>query len=594
MEGHRCSECGRELLRLDAIGPELSCCEDCVPQAGPGSPFARQIAANLCELRDHVGITSDELARRAGLSVAEVTRLQGEEGGEPWLTTALRLADALGEPIDRLLDRVFWYPGEVAPRPAARRPDSERLAGFLLVLAPERPPFDPPPPRGPVTNRRQVAALFGENVRAARERRHLTQETLARAAALSKAGVSVIERGRTETTVGTLLALARALQVPPEVLLSGIVWLPELPPFTPPPRCGGARLHAARSLDGRVRCLWAEGRSAAQIAGELECTPGTVSAIVHRLREQGEMAAYRQPSRRPEQAAARRRRSSGAKAGPYAAPSGGETAEADSAAPGHRDDLAARIGANVASLRRRAGLTLEQLAEAIESDRSHIHRIEKGRQLPSLSILAKLAASLNVRCERIRAGVRWEPSAGAFAVPHQAAIEVPGGHRRLGSNARAARRRLGVAQAALAARAEISRGDVSEVERGKRSFRIFAILRLACALEVDLDELFSGLVDWYVRPLPAPEYAPGDRPPTRGERELELERLWTEGKPEREIAEAFGWTLGAVGAAVRKLRDEGHYLPHRRPARGRLEIAARQRRGARGPSSRIELRLPTG
>jgi DNA-binding XRE family transcriptional regulator len=76
-----------------------------------------------------------------------------------------------------------------------------------------------------VATRQQAAHLFGSNVRTARERRHLTQAPLADAAGLSKAGASLVERGgvrEATPSLFTLLALARALQVPPELLLDGI------------------------------------------------------------------------------------------------------------------------------------------------------------------------------------------------------------------------------------------------------------------------------------------------------------------------------------------------------------------------------------
>lgn len=64
---------------------------------------------------------------------------------------------------------------------------------------------------------------FGENVRAARHRRGWTQEDLAHATGLATVQVSRIERGRREVRLTTLLRLLRALEVPPEELLRGLV-----------------------------------------------------------------------------------------------------------------------------------------------------------------------------------------------------------------------------------------------------------------------------------------------------------------------------------------------------------------------------------
>ncbi|MGH3427108.1 MAG: hypothetical protein ACRD3Q_02185, partial [Terriglobales bacterium] len=62
------------------------------------------------------------------------------------------------------------------------------------------------------------------------------------------------------------------------------------------------------------------------------------------------------------------------------------------------------------------------------------------------------------------------------------------------------------------------------------------------------------------------------------ERDALLTRLWREGRPEREIADALGLKIGAVGSYVRELRDAGKRLPYRRPPRRMSERAARSRR----------------
>lgn len=68
----------------------------------------------------------------------------------------------------------------------------------------------------------------------------------------------------------------------------------------------------------------------------------------------------------------------------------------------------------------------------------------------------------------------------------------------------------------------MGRSEVGDFECGKRDFRLFSAVRMAGALEVDITELLSAFVDWYVRPLPAPEYASGDRPPSKAERDALL------------------------------------------------------------------------
>jgi transcriptional regulator with XRE-family HTH domain/biotin operon repressor len=580
LESYRCANCGVESFHL-GDGPPPSRCEDCIPETGSGSHLVDQLTANLRGLRSSAGIDREELAVRAAMDVGEVSQSEGDAAREPRVTKALRLAHSLGVSIDELVERIYWNPGEIAPRPMERRQPSERLAGFFLVLPANAPVFEPAMPHAPVASREEAAAIFGQNLREARERRHLTQRAVAQVAGLSKAGLSLIERGVRETTVETLLALARALEVAPEFLLGDIAWGPRRPPCARPRR-GGAQRHAARSLDRSVRNLWHEGRAAPEIAAAVGTSPGSVSAIARRLREHGQEIPYRnRPTRAVHEGARERRRPRLQQAPDGEADRGVEEMERLEIADA---DVAARIGANVALLRQERGLTQEQLGEAIESDRTYVHRIEAGSNLPRLALIVKLAASLNVRCSRVTAGFLWQPSSQTFYLD-DGATEPKVGIGRLGQNVRETRKRIDVSQLSLGTRAEVSRGDVVDFERGKRNFRIFTAVRLAGALEVDLAGLFSGVADWYARPLPAPEYAPGDRPPSKADRDALLVRLWREGKSECEIAEALDLASSAVAPYVRELRDVGVDLRYRRPPRTPIEIAARRRRDACLPDS---------
>ncbi len=576
MEQYRCEGCGRELFDF-GDGPAPTRCEDCVPETGQGSRLVDQLTTNLRQLRRKAGIEREELARRAGMSADEIALAEREGAREPGVTRALRLAHSIGVSIDDLADRIYWNPGEIARSPGDRRPPSERLAGFFLVLPANVPIFDPATPRDPVASRKELAEIFGENVRSARERRHLFQKTLADAAGLSREGLSYIERGIHETTIETMLSIARALQVTPEVLLGGIAWKPRLPPCASPRR-GGAQGHKPNSLDGPIKCLWNEGKTGGEIAIALGVPRGTVSAIVHRLREHGEGLPYRRPPTRAVHEGARRRR--GRPPTPVREDDRGvdaeETVDAAEWKEATEAEIAARLGANIARFRLSAGLTLRELGEATELDRSYLHHVENGERLPRLGLIVKLAGSLNVRCGRLTAGIAWEPSVGAFRTEPDGETDTP--LARLGQNALRERRRIGVSQQALGARALIDRSDIVDFENGNRNFRVFTAVRLAGTLEVDIAELFSGVADWYVRPLPAPEYAAGDRRPTKSERDVVLARLWREGRPEREIAEALDLKPEAVGPYVRELRDACQHLPYRRPPRRAIEKVARRRR----------------
>jgi transcriptional regulator with XRE-family HTH domain len=56
-----------------------------------------------------------------------------------------------------------------------------------------------------------------------------------------------------------------------------------------------------------------------------------------------------------------------------------------------------RIQQKIRDLRRQKGLTLKQLAEGVGCTQSYISQLEKGLTAPSLSMVGKLAAALNIR-----------------------------------------------------------------------------------------------------------------------------------------------------------------------------------------------------
>ncbi len=576
MEAHlepgRCVECGRELLDVEPGADPASRCEDCLPETGPGSPFADRLSINLRQLRLSSGLSPAELAGAAGLHESTISGLEGDGGHDLRLVTALRLGGPLGVSIDQLVERIFWNPGQVTR--GSKRPPSERLTGFFLVVPGNVAVFEPAPPPEPVTTRQEAAAILGANVRVARERRHLTQRALGDSSGVSKAGLSLIERGVRETSIKTLCGLARSLEVPPDVLLQGIAWKPE-----PSKRQGSRARCPGRGRDEAIRRLWNEDKTAREIARALGTSPGTVSAIVHRLRERGEHLSYRRQPTRAVHEQARGRRVAcqvSPPAPPEADAAPAEPADIDQAS---NEEVATRIGENVAKWRAKAGLSLRELEQAAETHFSHLSRIENGRAaVPQLALILKLAGSLNVRCSLLTAGVVWDAASSAFQVldvppPPQTALAY------LGENARRARYRLDLSQQALSDIASMSRGDLVDFERGSRNFRVFTVIRLAGALGVSFSELFAAVANWHIRPLAPPEFLPGEAP-TKTERDKLLIRLWREGRPEQEIAEALDLSRSSVGPYVRDLRDAWEDLPYRRAPRTPVEVAARRRRGA--------------
>jgi len=75
-------------------------------------------------------------------------------------------------------------------------------------------------------------------------------------------------------------------------------------------------------------------------------------------------------------------------------------------------DLGVRIGRNIKQARQRAGLTQNQLAEALEVESVTVSRIETGAQLPSIERLDRIAATLGTELSILVADHAKPDSAG--------------------------------------------------------------------------------------------------------------------------------------------------------------------------------------
>jgi transcriptional regulator with XRE-family HTH domain len=149
-----------------------------------------QFGENIRNMRKHAGLSQIDLSLRANLDRAAVSFIERAERA-PDLTTIVRIA------------------GAVAVKPATL------LKGIGIDGAAVRGPRRAP-------EAETAAARFGANLRWARERAALSQEALANEAGVDRAAVSVFERGRRNPNLRTILRLARALELPPAVLLRGI------------------------------------------------------------------------------------------------------------------------------------------------------------------------------------------------------------------------------------------------------------------------------------------------------------------------------------------------------------------------------------
>lgn len=535
---------------------------------GPGSPAAERLGSNIRDLRTDAGQTLEALSAAAvgGDGRAASSWLSQVETGKVQIGVlkALRLAGVLDVPVERLLEGVYWNPGEVARVPRERRQPGERMSGYFTALPPGEPAFEGPAEVVEVDKRAEAAPVIAANVRDARARRHIRQRDLGLA---DTAGAGLIEAGEREPELPAILSIARALELPPGFLLRGMRWRP--PPGPPPVSKRRALRHDFKAKDEAVTRLWRDDLTAAEIAAQLGITQPSVEGIVRRLRARGVYLPSRVAGRRP--------------AGD---PRGDYPPEIGTAPPGPTDDgaLHARIARNLHRSRLAASLSLEQLAEAAESSVGPLWRGEtRGYEL-KLTTVVRVAACARVPVAAVFAGISWSPTEGRLILEagEEDSEATDGFGPRLGGNIRSIRRRLRLSQEDLAARTGIYRRHLSAIESGAALPRPVTLLALAHGLEVGVGEIFSGAYDWYVRPLPPPEYADGEGPPSKAERQALLLRLWGEDASTKAIAEALDMTPSAVGGWINELRAIGIAVPHRHPPGDAAQLAARLRRRRRG------------
>ncbi len=72
----------------------------------------------------------------------------------------------------------------------------------------------------------EVAQHFGANLRRLRKQAGLSQEQLGARASLHRTEIGLLERGARVPRIDTIVKLAAALALPPNVLIAGIVWTP--------------------------------------------------------------------------------------------------------------------------------------------------------------------------------------------------------------------------------------------------------------------------------------------------------------------------------------------------------------------------------
>lgn len=77
-------------------------------------------------------------------------------------------------------------------------------------------------------------------------------------------------------------------------------------------------------------------------------------------------------------------------------------------------DIAVRFGGNLARLRKRAGLSQEELSVRASLHRTEVSQLERGLRLCRIDTLLKVAGSLDVTADELLAGLDWAPGAMTY------------------------------------------------------------------------------------------------------------------------------------------------------------------------------------
>jgi len=81
-----------------------------------------------------------------------------------------------------------------------------------------------------------------------------------------------------------------------------------------------------------------------------------------------------------------------------------------------RSDLPTRLGRNLAARRKALGLTQAQVAERLEVETETLSRFERGKHVPSLLTLERLAAVLGATCGDLLQETPQLPASGALVM----------------------------------------------------------------------------------------------------------------------------------------------------------------------------------
>jgi transcriptional regulator with XRE-family HTH domain len=150
--------------------------------------------------------------------------------------------------------------------------------------------------------------------------------------------------------------------------------------------------------------------------------------------------------------------------------------------------MAQRFGEKLTQLRQAKGLTQTELSRQLGSlSRAHIANLEKGRDIPSLSIAVQLAMYLGVTIDSL---LRDDREVEARTAPSNASAHTLGVQLSFGPQLSDVRLRRNLTQWQLAQALQLeSRAYLSDLERGQRLPSIDLVIKIADFFQVTTDSL---------------------------------------------------------------------------------------------------------
>lgn len=149
------------------------------------------------------------------------------------------------------------------------------------------------------------------------------------------------------------------------------------------------------------------------------------------------------------------------------------------------------FGENMRAARRRAGMTQIDLAAVDGLDRAAISLTEKGKRSPDMRTLLRIAHGVRATPSELVDGIGDHHDSSSRASKPQLARRAQSNG--FGGNLLRARRRLGLSQQALGARADVDAAAISLYERGQREPNLRTILKLARTLQISPAQLLRGV-----------------------------------------------------------------------------------------------------